>query len=96
MDRSCRLIEVATGTQLNLYKGHKHETYALESCFSHDDAYLCSGSEDGRVVVWRLVEATVIADFKAANSAACSVSWHPKCASVLVASHDGTASVWEA
>ena len=55
---------------------------------------MCSGSEDGRVVVWRLVEATVIADFKAANSAACSVSWHPKCASVLVASHDGTASVW--
>ena len=96
LDRSCRLIEVATGTQLNLYKGHKHETYALESCFSHDDAYLCSGSEDGRVVVWRLVEATVIADFKAANSAACSVSWHPKCAQVLVASHDGTASVWAA
>jgi mitogen-activated protein kinase organizer 1 len=96
LDRSARLIEVATGTQLNLYKGHKHETYALESCFSHDDAYLCSGSEDGRVVVWRLVEATVIADFKAANSAACSVSWHPKCASVLVASHDGTASVWSA
>jgi mitogen-activated protein kinase organizer 1 len=96
LDGSARLIEVATGTQLNRYTGHAHEKYALESCFSHDDAYLCSGSEDGRVVVWRLVEATVVCELKAHTAAACSVRWHPKCARLLVGSHDGTASVWEA
>ena len=96
LDGSARLLEVATGTQLNLYTGHAHEKYALESCFAHNDAYLCSGSEDGRVLVWRLVEATVAAELKGHDRAACSVDWHPNRACVLVGSHDGTASCWEA
>ena len=96
LDGSARLLEVDSGTQLNLYSGHVHKTYALESCFAHNDAHLASGSEDGRVVVWRLVEATVACELAGVHrAAAATLSWHPKRAALLVGSHDGTASFWE-
>ena len=38
------------------YKGHSNSDYKLDSCLSHDDAHVVSGSEDGRVCFWDLVE----------------------------------------
>ena len=38
------------------YKGHSNSDYKLDSCLSHNDAYVVSGSEDGRVCFWDLVE----------------------------------------
>ena len=38
------------------YKGHKNSDYKLDSSLSHDDAYIVSGSEDGRICFWDLVE----------------------------------------
>ncbi|KAH8074413.1 hypothetical protein JL721_1973 [Aureococcus anophagefferens] len=96
LDSSARLLELDSGAQLNLYTGHAHCKYALECTFSHNDAHLASGSEDGAPKVWRLVEATVAADLAGAHKAAAtSLAWHPRQADVLVASHDGTVSLWE-
>ena len=96
LDSSARLLELDSGAQLNLYTGHAHAKYALECTFSHNDAHLASGSEDGAPKVWRLVEATVAADLAGAHrAAATSLAWHPRQADVLVASHDGTVSLWE-
>ena len=96
LDSSARLLELDSGAQLNLYTGHAHSKYALECTFSHNDAHLASGSEDGAPKVWRLVEATVAADLAGAHKAAAtSLAWHPRQADVLVASHDGTVSLWE-
>lgn len=124
LDSSVRLLELNGGTQLNLYTGHKHDSFKLDACLSHDDAHLASGaslplrtvitlsaaSEDGRVVIWRLVEADVAAELKGvhtcvvvssrmtlffARCAVASVAWHPSQASVLAASFDGTISLWE-
>ena len=41
------------------YKGHKNSDYKLDSCLSHDDAHVVSGSEDGRVCFWDLVEVSL-------------------------------------
>ena len=38
------------------YKGHKNSDYKLDSSLSHDDAHVVSGSEDGRICFWDLVE----------------------------------------
>ena len=38
------------------YKGHKNQDYKLDSCLSHDDAHVVSGSEDGTVCFWDLIE----------------------------------------
>ena len=41
------------------YKGHCNSDYKLDSCLSHDDAHVISGSEDGMILLWDLVEVGV-------------------------------------
>lgn len=38
------------------FVGHKNSKYKVESCLSSSNAHVLSGSEDGKVVVWDLVE----------------------------------------
>lgn len=37
--------------------------YKLDSCLTHDDAHVVSGSEDGRVCFWDLVEVSTHHDY---------------------------------
>ena len=50
------LLEKASGEVLNSYVGHVNVSYHVGSCFTNTDAYVASGSEDGRIVFWDLVE----------------------------------------
>ena len=90
-----RLLELGTGQLLNDYRGHAHASFALESCLSRTDAHVLSGSEDGRVLAWRLVEGAVAVTLRAHKRAVCSLACHPTESCVLAASHDGTVSVWD-
>lgn len=38
------------------YKGHGNAEYKIDSCLTHDDAHVVSGSEDGKICFWDLVE----------------------------------------
>ena len=38
------------------YKGHKSSEYKLDACLTNDDAHVVSGSEDGKIYFWDLVE----------------------------------------
>jgi len=38
------------------YQGHKHSSYKVESCLNNKDTHVFSGSEDGKVFIWDLVE----------------------------------------
>ena len=42
------------------YSGHVNSDYKLDSCLSQDDSHVISGSEDGRVCFWDLVEVCYI------------------------------------
>jgi mitogen-activated protein kinase organizer 1 len=50
------LLEKASGEVLNSYVGHTNTSYQVGSCFTNTDAYVASGSEDGTIVFWDLVE----------------------------------------
>ena len=43
------------------YKGHSNCDYKIDSCLTHDDAHVISGSEDGKIYFWDLVEVCVYA-----------------------------------
>ena len=47
---------VAEQTLCFRYTGHKNESYKIDSVISSSDKYIFSGSEDGHVYVWDLVE----------------------------------------
>ncbi|CAI8047078.1 WD repeat domain-containing protein 83 [Geodia barretti] len=63
LDNTLRLMDKDTGEMLNSYKGHKNQDYKLDSCLSHDDAHVVSGSEDGTVCFWDLVEGNLLHSF---------------------------------
>ena len=56
LDNTLRLLDKETGECLMEYKGHQNNEYRLIGAFSNTDAHVFSGSEDGYVYSWDLVE----------------------------------------
>jgi len=94
LDNSVRLIDKEGGEILSEYTGHKNSSIKIDSCFSGDDAYVYSGSEDHLVYVWDLVEAKVLAKLKGHSNAVCGLAFHPSENRLLSCSIDGTIRLW--
>ncbi|KAF9937959.1 vacuolar sorting protein VPS33/slp1 [Modicella reniformis] len=56
LDNTIRLMDRADGALLNAYKGHRNDKYKIRSCLSNSDAHVLSGSEDGKIYIWDLME----------------------------------------
>ena len=67
----------------------------MDSCLSSSDAQVVSGSEDGRICFWDLVEAKIVHTLeKAHKSVVYSISYHPTEICLLSASSDGKVKAW--
>lgn len=93
------LVDRISGDELNQFKGHKHEKFQVECCFSEDDSVVICGSEDGKVFFWDLVEGTVVCSPQA-HTSVCSSLCYGMCSSLgglpllVTASADGSICVW--
>ena len=77
------------------FKGHKNSDYKVDSCFTHTDTHIVSGSEDGKIYFWDLIEAKMVHVIDNAHkSVGYSVAYHPKEACLLTASADGAVKIW--
>ncbi|CAI5703465.1 unnamed protein product [Peronospora effusa] len=94
LDGSIRLIEKTDGTEVKSYRGHSVQDYKIECDFSSDGAFVLSGSEDGRVYWWDLVDAkrthSIVAHKKPVRTLAC----HPESSMFATGCIDGSAKVW--
>eukprot|EP00188_Purpureofilum_apyrenoidigerum_P001896 Plantae.Rhodophyta-Purpureofilum_apyrenoidigerum.ctg20942.p1 GENE.Plantae.Rhodophyta-Purpureofilum_apyrenoidigerum.ctg20942~~Plantae.Rhodophyta-Purpureofilum_apyrenoidigerum.ctg20942.p1 ORF type:complete len:308 (-),score=55.96 Plantae.Rhodophyta-Purpureofilum_apyrenoidigerum.ctg20942:845-1768(-) len=92
------LVDKASGVVLAVYKGHVNDRFKVECSLSCDDAFVMSGSEDGSVAFWDLVESEngPLAKPKAHSQPCCTVDCHPKENMALSGSHDGTMVLWKA
>ncbi|KAH9549693.1 hypothetical protein CY35_10G032500 [Sphagnum magellanicum] len=95
LDSTIRLLDRASGELLQEYKGHDNKSYKMDSCLTNSDAHVVSGSEDGNVIFWDLVDGSIVASFKAHPSVVTSVSYHPSESRMLTASVDSTVRVWK-
>lgn len=83
LDSTVRLIDKENGQLLQSYKGHVNMDFRIRSCLGMTDTVVISGSEDGHLFAWDLLEGTVIAkldahDGKVASAVAfnrASVEW---------------------
>ncbi|CAD7928781.1 unnamed protein product [Amoebophrya sp. A120] len=50
------LFEKDTGEELQRYEGHRNNEFQIQSILDPNDAYVYSGSEDGKIFVWELVD----------------------------------------
>lgn len=94
LDSTVRLVDKADGRVLNGFVGHRNETYKISSVFSYDDVYVLSGSEDGCVLVWDLVEACVVKRLVGHKASVTSLVYHPKKHSFVCAGLDGAVKLF--
>lgn len=95
LDNSMRLLDKVSGELLASYTGHSHQEMKLDCAFTPSDAHVISGSEDGIVCFWDLVEETMVHQIQAHQSAVCSIAIHPEAKCLVTGSNDGTAKVWQ-
>ncbi|KNB42689.1 hypothetical protein JH06_3650 [Blastocystis sp. subtype 4] len=88
-------FERASGLLLNEYRGHVCEELKIESILNNTDEYVITGSENGTVYIYDLISTKVHHTLEYHEKPISSIRQHPDRNTLLVASFDGTVSVWE-
>lgn len=77
LDSTIRLMDKGNGQLLQDYKGHSNKDLRIRSCMGMADSVVISGSEDGQLYAWDLLEAKIIQKLdahgeKVASAVACN------------------------
>lgn len=97
-----QLYEASNGKDLNTYTGHSSSRFKISSCLSNTEAHVVSGSENGSIYIWGLVDGkleqklTPSRSSSSVHRAVCGLDYHPTKKCFLSCGHDGTASLWVA
>ncbi|ORE20159.1 WD40 repeat-like protein [Rhizopus microsporus] len=78
LDSTVRLMDKSNGKLLNEFKGHKHKEYKIESILSNKDEYAITGSEDGKIYIYDVLEAKVLSTIEAHQGVATTLDYHPE------------------
>ena len=60
LDSSIRLLDKGNGQLLQSYVGHRNKDYRVRAALAFGDSLVISGSEDGCVYAWDLLEGKVV------------------------------------
>ncbi|KAK6514055.1 hypothetical protein TWF506_008482 [Arthrobotrys conoides] len=95
LDETIRLMDKASGGCLMSYKGHKNKEYRISSTFAMVDSYVVSGSEDGTVWAWDILEGkNVVKEAAHAGKVVSAVAVHDGRKEMATAGVDGTVVIW--
>lgn len=77
LDSTIRLMDKGNGQLLQSYKGHTNKDYRIRSVLGMADSVVISGSEDGKLCAWDLLEGKVVEKLaahegKIASAVACN------------------------
>lgn len=102
LDSTLRLFDRGSGGLMQTFKGgHKNDEYRVESCLGVQDHYVVTGSEDGYLVAYDLLEGRVVERVKAYKDGteekrrvlAC-VKVHPRGKQAVTAGVDGNVNIF--
>ncbi|CAD5212520.1 unnamed protein product [Bursaphelenchus okinawaensis] len=96
MDGFVRLFEKCNGTLLNDYTAHKNKEYRVESTFLATGDQIASGSEDGCLYIYDLIDSKVLARLDhSPNKFVHSVSAHPTNNGLVLSAAGHKFYVWQ-
>ncbi|MCJ1287414.1 hypothetical protein MMC26_006763 [Xylographa opegraphella] len=79
LDSTLRLMDRVNGQLLQAFCGHANTEYRVRSCLGLHDAVVVSGSEDGHLYAWDLLEGKVVEKMRAhEGKVASAVAWNGK------------------
>ncbi|XP_060711276.1 WD repeat domain-containing protein 83 [Hemiscyllium ocellatum] len=93
LDSTLRLLDKETGELLGEYTGHRNTDCKLDCCFNESDTHVVSGSEDGLVHFWDLIEGSCTLTLPVGKGVVQSLSYHPTQCCLLTAAED-TVQLW--
>ena len=97
LDSTIRLMDKGNGQLLQSYRGHSNKDYRVRSCLGMVDSVVVSGSEDGQLYAWDLLEGKVIEKLKAhSGKVASAVAFNGTRREWASAGVDGKNSIWAA
>lgn len=78
LDGTIRLMDKGNGQLLQSYRGHANTEYRIRSCLGMGDGVVVSGSEDGAVYAWDMLEGNVMEKMDAAHGGkvVSAVAWN--------------------
>lgn len=95
LDSTVRLFDRANGGMLQAFVGGKNTQYRVRSCFSSNDAYAVSGSEDGCVRAWDVFDGHVAYELPDHNGAVITdVAMHPSRPAMATVGVDASLSIY--
>ncbi|XP_052242554.1 WD repeat domain-containing protein 83-like [Dreissena polymorpha] len=95
LDSSLKLMDKDTGEMLNEYVGHTNTNYRIDSCLNSKDTHILSGSENGSVYIWDLIEGKVVHHLPhEGQKVVHSLTFHPSENCLITAAGD-TMYVWK-
>ena len=87
---SIKLVDKNNGMVLNSFEGHVNKEYKVDSCVMQNDTHVVTGSEDGHIFFWDLIEAKIVTKIEKAHLGVIySLSIHPTENLLLTAATDG-------
>lgn len=93
-DNMVRLLDKESGDLLGEYSGHRMGDFCMESCVDSKDRHVLSGSIDGDIWCWDLVQATVTTRFAHdRGNVVHSLSFHPS-QLFLLSACQGSVKLW--
>ncbi|KAI9818367.1 MAG: hypothetical protein M1826_001389 [Phylliscum demangeonii] len=97
LDNTIRLLDRGNGALLQSYQGHRNTDFRIRSCLALHDAFVVSGSEDGKIYVWDLLDGKVVKQLDAhAGKVASAVVVNDVRKEWLSAGVNGLVQVWGA
>ncbi|EWC45000.1 hypothetical protein DRE_06280 [Drechslerella stenobrocha 248] len=95
LDGTIRLMDKAGGGCLQSYRGHTNGEYRVQSTFAMVDSYVVSGSEDGWIYAWDVLEGKCVVKERAHGGKVVSaVAVNDARREMVTAGVDGTVVVW--
>ncbi|KAI9676406.1 MAG: hypothetical protein M1817_000563 [Caeruleum heppii] len=95
LDSTVRLLDKGNGNLLQTYKGHTNTQYRIRSRLALNDAFVVSGSEDGSIHVWDLLEGKLATTLEAhGGKVASALAVNNARKEWSSAGTDGTVQLW--
>ncbi|KAK6523858.1 hypothetical protein TWF281_001825 [Arthrobotrys megalospora] len=95
LDETVRLMDKGTGGCLMSYKGHRNKEYRISSTFAMVDSYVVSGSEDGYLWAWDILEGKCVVKERAHGGKVVSaIAVNDGRREMATAGVDGTVVIW--
>ncbi|KAL8972752.1 MAG: hypothetical protein Q9183_000367 [Haloplaca sp. 2 TL-2023] len=95
LDSTIRLMDKSNGQMLQNYTGHTNTEFRIRSCLGLGDAVAISGSEDGKICIWDVLEGKVLKTIEAhGGKVASAVTCNNARKEFASAGADGNVIVW--